>query len=250
MATQKYLPNAPVTEALIDIRVQLSAGVNVENLASVEESIRDGYPAKRKEIRGFEARFEVHEEQLPQTTTIDRGVVGYLYRSADEKQVLQVRQDGFTYSKLRLYKNWEDLRDEAYRLWKYYVDIAKPETITRVALRYINHLTDIPTPIRDYSEYLQTPPRITANLNQENIRSFLTRVVVSEPNSGATAIVTQALESSESAITPIILDIDVFKESNFDGHGHEMWDTLENLRKLKNQIFFDSITEKTTRLYE
>jgi len=250
MATQRYLSNAPITEALVDVRVKLPANVDVESLALIGDFVRERYSAKRKELRGFEARFEVHEEQLPQTTTIDRGVVGYLYRSADEKQVLQVRQDGFTYSKLRPYKNWEDLRDEARRLWKFYVDVAKPETITRVALRYINHLTGIPTPIHDYSEHLKTPPVITANLNQGNIRSFLTRVVVSEPNSGATAIVTQALESAESAITTIILDIDVFKESNFDVNGQEVWEALGSLRDLKNQIFFDSITDRTARLYE
>ena len=45
----------------------------------------------------------------------------------------------------------------------------------------------------------------------------------------------------------MVLDIDVFKEKAFDGQ--EAWDVLDRLRDFKNQIFFDSITEKTAKLY-
>ena len=66
------------------------------------------------------------------------GPDGYLFTSVDGRQVVQARLDGFTFSRLKPYDKWESLRDEARELWQHYVQIASPETVTRVALRYIN----------------------------------------------------------------------------------------------------------------
>lgn len=85
----------------------------------------------------------------------------------------------------------------------------------------------------------------------QGLIGFLTRIVVQEPSLGCTAIVTQALEAvSESEATPVILDIDVFKEEEFDPNGESPWAYLQKLRGFKNRIFFESITPELLELYK
>ena len=95
-----------------------------------------------------------------------------------------------------------------------------------------------------------TPPEVPEKLPQ-GLSSFLTRVVIPIPSLGATAIIIQALEGiSDPSIIPIILDIDVFKEAQFDANGKDAWETIDKLRDLKNEMFFQSITEKTVELFQ
>ena len=156
--------------------------------------------------------------------------------------------DGFTFSRLHPYIKWEELRNEAHRLWLLYKDITCPDSITRVALRYINNL-NIPLPIRDFDAYLTAPPIVPEGLPQ-GVSSFLTRVVIHEPSIGANAIITQALEQVVGEVAPVILDIDVFKLRPEGIEEKDAWDTLEKLRHFKNKIFFKSITNKLKEMFE
>ncbi len=80
--------------------------------------------------------------------------------------------------------------------------------------------------------------------------SFLTRVVIHDPEIDAAAIITQAFEQIvDPKLIPIILDIDVFRQKEVISE-EEAWQTLEKLRHFKNRIFFASITEKTKELFQ
>jgi uncharacterized protein (TIGR04255 family) len=246
MVTSTHLEKAPIVEALIDIRVKLPSEVDIIKLESMGGLISRQYPKKKKRIR-FEGKIDFKEGKLPEhedTSQID----GYIYASEDERYIVQTRLDGFTVSRLKPYETWENLRDEAYRLWEIYVKTVSPEIITRVALRYINRL-ELPLSMGDLDEYLTSPPIIPKNLPQE-ICSFLTRVVIPEESIGAFAIITRAFESVVNNIVPIILDIDVFKKSEFEVDKKDAWEVIDTLREFKNKIFFEFITEKTKELYK
>ena len=49
---------------------------------------------------------------------------------------------------------------------------------------------------------------------------------------------------------PLIFDIDVWKLTNYKSDDEEMWKEFEKLRKFKNDVFFNSITEKTKELFK
>ena len=245
--THKYTPlsKAPITEALIDIRVKPKKGIEVEQLDSIYAIISDQYP-NRQILRRLESRIEFKQEESTVSPDADT-INGYVYTSSDQIQVVQARPDGLTFSRLKPYETWERFRAEAYRLWEMYAEITSPELITRVALRYVNTL-NIPLPIKDFSDYLTSPPVVPPALPQ-GVSSFLTRVVIHESSLDAVAIITQALEQIvDPNFAPIILDIDVFKQSQIGMTKEEAWDVLEKLRHLKNKIFFESITEKLKEL--
>ena len=48
---------------------------------------------------------------------------------------------------------------------------------------------------------------------------------------------------------PLIFDIDVFREQEYASNIEEMWNGFEDLKAFKNQIFFNTITDKCKELF-
>jgi len=248
MTEYLILRNAPITEALIDFRIKIKDGFDVGQIETLYSVISGEYPDKKARHR-LEGRFEFKKGDKPfslSTETID----GYIFTSADKKQVFQARIDGFTFNRLKPNDRWETFREEAQRLWHLFRNLISPE-IVRVGLRYINKF-DIPLfpqPLRDFNEYLTAAPIVPEGLPQ-GVSSFLTRVVIQNQEIDAAAIITQAFEQIiDPKFIPIILDIDAFKQKDRIGE-EEAWQALEDLRLFKNAIFFSSITEKTKELFK
>jgi uncharacterized protein (TIGR04255 family) len=248
MAEYSLLPNAPITEALIDIRIKAKEDFDVAHFLTLHDAISGQYPEKKTRHK-WEGRFEFKKGETPISAGTEK-IDGYIFTSADGKQIFQARIDGFTFNKLKPYDKWETFRDEALRLWELYKDLISPEII-RVALRFINKIDILlfSQTALDFDDYLTAGPIVPKELPQ-GISSFLTRVVIHDPEIDAAAIITQAFEQIvDPKLIPIILDIDVFRQKEVISE-EEAWQTLEKLRHFKNRIFFASITEKTKELFQ
>ena len=243
MAKPQHLSRAPIDEALIDIRVTLPKHTRVlEHLAALDEKFRDQYPDK-KTIREFQYRVDLDHPDIEEKTLKQ---LGFRYTNADNTHVIQATLNGLTLSRLPPYQDWAQLREEAQRVWTIYSDHVQPETITRVAARYINKIK-MPGPPIEFNDYLSYVPVVPKVLPQV-VAGFSSRIVVQDAKAQCVAIITQIFQPSPSEIA-VILDIDVFREKVFGG-GWEAWGTLDMLREFKNLIFFDSITEETVTLYK
>ncbi len=246
MASPESLPNAPITEALLNIRVNTPANTQLDQLGRFPQAIRDRYPHRQDRVL-VQGRLQFSKSDTTLSQSSAHSLDGYNFRSVDRNQVIQVGLAGFTFSRLRPYRSWDSLRDEAKELWQYYKDMASPENITRLSLRYINRL-EIPLPIRDFKDYILTTPEIAPELPQQ-LSSALMRLVL--PISNHVAIVTQTFDTpSNTNILPLILDIDVFHERVYAVDSEEIWEVFEELRILKNDIFFKSITDKAKELFQ
>lgn len=244
-----HFPSAPITEALLDIRVTLPPQANLAKLGTFHDAIKQRYPVKQERV-SWRGHFEVKVTPVAQVSqSAAGGPDGYSFTSVDGRQVVQARLDGFTFSRLKPYDKWEALRDEARELWQHYIEIASPEVVTRVALRYINRI-EIPLPIKDFKEYILTTPEIAPDLPQ-GLDSFFMRMVIPDPKAQAVAIITETVEPIDESNKrlPLIFDIDVFRAVAFNVQDNLMWETFESLHDLKNEIFFKSITPKAKELF-
>lgn len=243
MADIQHLEHAPIREALIDIRSAATTDFN--ELGSAYIKFSDSYPTvenlQRREI-GLKISPEAQLSKVEQQNLN----IGYKYTSTDSKYIVQFRLDGFTFSRLDPYETWESMRDEASRLWTIYLSVAKPEIITRIAVRYINVLA-LPFPINDFKEYLTAPPEVPEGLPQ-TVAGFLSRIVLKEPSINADCIFTQALEDVNQDVVNVVLDIDAFMPFTFNANELDFWGKIEQLRNFKNDVFFKSITNKTIGL--
>lgn len=249
MAEVRHLDNAPITEAIIDIRVKLPSEFTTEAFLELKNTIGERFP-KVEERKLFSSLFGFKKGEPQPPSSKYHGVRGYFFRPEDDKKVAQFRVDGFTFSRLRPYTHWEEMLEEARELWGMYCGIAQPEAIARVAVRYINHI-NIPLPIDDLSDYFTASPRIPDNIRGV-ISGFLSKVVVHDQEMGVATNIVQALEKSKKPdkYITVVLDIDSYKLGDFNADNGEIWYILANLRNLKNQIFFNSITDQTVRLFE
>ncbi|MGQ0695408.1 MAG: TIGR04255 family protein [Nitrospiraceae bacterium] len=254
MARERHLTKAPITEALIDIRVKLPADRQDPKLIKAfSRELQKQFPGQfpeEKELRDVQMMFEVGTTQRQETKSSH---VGYRYDSKDGKRVIQTKVDGFTFSRLKPYENWEALRRDAYATWQVYRDLLKPEAITRVATRFINQI-EIPGPLIDFDDYLTAAPVVPKPLPQA-YSSFLTRMAIPDEINQVMIIITQAFQQGiNPKVIPVVIDIDVFLEKLFENQMESWdtmaWDKIDRLRAIKNRVFFESITETTARLFE
>lgn len=246
MSSGVHLSKAPIVEGLIDIRVKPASAFKPEDLLAIRDLIHEQYPSHKEALR-LQASFEFNEgEGAEQSVKTQK--VGYRFDSADGHYVLQVQRGGFTLSRLKPYETWENLFAEARRLWVHYLNVAQPQAVTRVATRYINRI-ELDAAQLDFDDYLAAPPNVPKRLPQL-IGEFLTRIVLTDKDTGASIVLTQALEPMNLAsnTVPVVIDIDVFKEVALAVDSEEYWQLLSEFRHLKNNAFFGSITDKTLEL--
>jgi uncharacterized protein (TIGR04255 family) len=237
---------APITEALVDIRTQLPAGVSLPDVEALHRFIRSEYPEKQNRTL-WEGSFQLQGEKEPLATTKSQ-LIGYLFKSADGNQIVQFRLDGFSFSRLRPYTRWEEVYQEARRLWEVFRTNTRPIIVSRLATRYINAI-EIPSKQFDYDDYFTTAPRIPDGLPQF-LQHFFTRLVIPFPEEGATAVVLQTpLEKPDPVKSTVILDIDVFADVKLDPIDARIDEIFAILRRVKNDIFFKSVTDKTKELF-
>lgn len=244
MATARHYPRAPITEAIIDIRVRLPESVGVDELEKCHESIREQYPGKAR--RDFaEGRFEVGKRV---GASASQRPVGFLFKSQDGKQVFQARLNGFTMSRLAPYESWEPFRSEARRLWDIYRQTVSPEAVVRLAVRYINRI-DIPTPFDDFDQFLRTIPVVSSDLPQALSGMFM-QLTIPQPDIDCVALLNEALiEPAMPDVASIILDIDLFRTENPPQEEAEIWEFFEILHDRKNDVFEACITEAARKLF-
>jgi uncharacterized protein (TIGR04255 family) len=236
--------NAPITEALIDIRVELPSNITLDSLDAIHSAVSDYYPGKKKRFYLL-GRFSAGDEVGAAAKQTE---MGFSLSSKDSKQIFQARLDGFTFSRLRPYVNWGQLRDEGKRLWEIYRRVASPSSITRVAVRFINQI-DIPSGTIDYKDYFRTTPEVSAVLPQQ-LSGFFMQLQFPQADFGGFLIVTQtAVPPSKPDMNSVVLDIDAFKEGIEIATDDEVWGLLETLRHRKNEFFEGCLTDKARELF-
>jgi uncharacterized protein (TIGR04255 family) len=248
MPTPTHLKNAPITEAIIDFRVKARTAFRPEEFADLRTRLTERFPHV-EEQRGLQATFGIVQGQGQSTVVQDLGLQGYFFKTPDQKTIAQFRVDGFTFNRLQPYTSWHELFPQAMELWRLYCSISIPDAVTRLAVRYINRIV-LPPGAGPFETYLRTAPVIPPELPQY-VSSFLTRVTIHDPAVDIAAHVSQALETS----TPghqlsVILDIDAYKQREFSTDDPTIEQIFDQLRRFKNVIFFNSLTDETLRQFE
>src|SRR6266540_3027463 len=244
-----HLQEAPITEALIDARCELPSDVNLKTLAGLHDAFGAAYP-KKLLVAEWQQQIQLGtSEAPPEAKAPTGGPQGYRFDSSDGLQVLQARINGFTLSRLRPYQDWHHLITEFKRCWEFYVTIAGVKRVSRIATRFINRIA-VPTPVAEIADWLYTRPELPSGLNFSISDYSLTFVAPCDEN-GTSAIIRQFTEAADRTLSiPIIFDIDVFREVSLTPPSlKEMWSILDELRTIKNQVFFSSITPRTLSLF-
>lgn len=247
--TGKKYKKSPITEALIDIKVDpVMPRSKIDNIRTFHDQIKDYFP-KSKDRRMFEAKLSFQKDGGTNTEHVDHGVDGVQFWSADEKEVVQYRLDGYTFSRLQPYQSWEEHFPIAIKYWKKYLDTLRPMAVKRIAVRYINQI-DIPQTRVNLEEYLENSPSPAKGLPQD-LDQFLTRLIINNGD-GVKAGITQTMQPSPSLNSiRVLLDIDVFLDLSIQSNKTgEIQEKLENMHLFAEEIFEKTLTNKTKELFD
>ncbi len=242
MPVSRHYNNAPITEALIDIHVQLPSGADLNVLDRFRSAIAATYPREEKRIE-FQAQFVAGESPDAKS---EQKQIGYAFYSSDGRQVVQGRLNGFTFSRLAPYKDWEHMRDEARKQWSLFVELVRPEKIAGVVLRYINQIR-MPAAEVDLKQFFRTYPEIAPELSQ-TMSGYYMSVQVPQLDLDCVLVLTQTTVPAQPGSATVVLD-QFLSAQNRDIPEDELWSLLEKFRNRKNEIFEYSITDKTRELF-
>ena len=246
-----HLPRAPIVEAIIDWRAKLAPGFDVLKLKEAAHALSPKYSFV-DEQRLFQFKFKYASKQSlgtdPQQTSQDLGIQGYRFRSGDKLEIAVLKPTGFSFSRLKPYTNWDSVFGEAQRIWQIYRSVARPEEVTRIAVRYINRI-GLSMPVGDFSRYLIKPFELPKEIPQL-MTSALYRVVVHDPQSGISTNITQVIEGHpESGTLPFILDIDAYIAKPMNPNVDNFAASFAPLREMKNRVFFGTLTDETISMF-
>lgn len=245
---ERQYPNAPITEAVIDLVVQPVEGISLEGLGGIQD---EAY-SQKEPITFNQVQFTGTGATTTQETK------GWRFRSGDGLYIYQARLNGFGASRLAPYQNWKAFSEEARRLWKRYRESARPVAIQRLGLRYINRI-DIPLPLNDFGEYLLTAPLVSPHLPQglSNYVMSLTIPIDDVVTVAVTEAILNQVLPNQAVVAPaksdtvsILLDIDVSQPLDWSSTEEHLWERFEYLRKVKNHVFESCITDKTRELFQ
>jgi uncharacterized protein (TIGR04255 family) len=243
MEPQPRYSRPPIREALIEVQVTLPPGVTADTLAQVQVGQEEAYPTRDRLY--FQHAVPLAGDGTPPAPGLS--LIGHSFHSRDGKQVVHARLNGFLFSRLQPYEGWQPFRNEARRLWEIYRAVARPEVITRVALRYVNQL-DIPLSAANLKDYVRVVPDVPPGL-PPTVSDFFMQLQIPQEGLRAMLFLNEAtLKPSPPGGASILLDIDLFREAGPPQEEASLWDFVERLHARKNQVFEECITDRTREL--
>jgi uncharacterized protein (TIGR04255 family) len=246
---QSRLTRAPIVEAVLDIDCDIPAA---KDLAALERDAQSffgrAYPKFRtRYLQEHEIR---HQEGTPTEMVVRRGLHALQFLLEDEKQLVQVRPQGYSFNRLAPYSTLDDYLPEIERTWRQFVELAAPAQVRQIRLRYINRiLLPLSAGTVNLKHYLKFSPRIPDE-DRFTLSDFLNQHSATEIESGNVVNTVLTCQAQESEFLPVIFDIEVAsKASGVTTDWAWMLAKILELRALKNRVFRNTLTKRCISLF-
>ncbi len=242
-----HLEHAPIVEAVVHWRARSENTLEAEQLQTQLKNQLPDYPTVRsqQEVQ-LEAQIGPDGTAQSQRTNWH----GFRLESKDGRYIAQFTRNGFVFSRLTPYEDWDRFTDEAKRLWKLHVELTGPSEIERLGVRFINRI--VPVELDKLDKVLALPPRPPGELPLP-INEFLHRSQYDIPGYayGINVIQTTQPPAPPEDSPAIIVDIDVFTTTTMALDDAVIDERLKEMRWLKNKAFYALLAdEMITRFKE
>jgi uncharacterized protein (TIGR04255 family) len=235
----------PITEAIIEIRFAepLEKGLVDKVSTNLKKNYKNSEPY---------SEFGLHIDVSNQSTKFEQGEAGYRMSSDDRTDILIVTTNKFTVSRLAPYLGWEYLIERAYSNWSNWKRIIGYKKIWRVGVRYINRI-DIPieagTSLK-VEDYITVRPETSPALPAMS-HYAMQLVMPLQKDHCKLLINTATIPSPLLNNASFVLDFDLSCEgAHVPQKDEDLWNLIEQIRKHKNDVFEDCITEKSRALFQ
>ena len=229
-----HLNRAPIVEAVIHWRARSEKALDRENFLEQLKTKLPDYPnvQSQQEVQ-LEAQFGPEGAAQAQPARWH----GFRFESKDQPYIAQFTRNGFVFSRVTPYEDWDRFAAEAKRLWRIHLDLAEPSEIERLGVRFINRI--VPVDLGHLDEILTLPPQSPDGLALP-IAEFLHRSLFEVPGH---AYRVHVIQTSQPPTPPenapgLIVDIDVFTTTTTELDDAVIDERLGEMRWLKNKAFY------------
>lgn len=176
--------NPPVVEALCEVYFAESSWDDTAPGAFYER-VKNDFPKKRQK--------EIQEATITMGPEISSAGVQRLpswmqFLTEKGDQMIQVAENLLVVNQLLPYRHFEDWEQVVYKAFTVYNEVAPPQRITRIGLRYINRI-EIPGEKISMEDFFAIYPQLPQSLGNMH-GPFLVRVEVPQAEQGHTVLIT------------------------------------------------------------
>lgn len=242
------LDRAPIVEAVVDIDCDTPVGRSLESLKeSAKSAFGSAYQVFR--LRIVQAHRFVLDPDLLKPPQSETAVGALQFFKADEKQLVQVRSNGFSFNRLAPYGSFDEYLPEIRRTWDQYREFATPSQVRRLSLRYINRIILPAREEIELNEYFRVAPRLPDETGFV-LTGFTQQQTATERTTGNIVQTVLAGQPPVTDGTPIIFDNTAQAELATEPAD---WESIERklleLRWLKNRVFRLTLTDTCLNLF-
>ena len=241
------LNNPPVGVALAQIKMN-TEDFSIQKVDVVDKQIKEFLPIRKE---GTQVNIGLGKSNLPLgvskiSATSDVKIATYLYFSKEQKVKLEISGDTITYVSEDRYTGWTDFKNSVLGFLNILERVFGQSEIQRTSIRFINRFSFIE--FDNPEDYINTFISSADESQQYPLRQYGFRLVMDIPDSDTYAIVNHNVEHVIDGNFLYTFDIDVLNNQKLLYSLDSIDNCLEDLRNIKNNIFFKTLTEKTLLL--
>lgn len=241
------LENPPVVVALAQVKFNLK-DFKVKSVLEYDTSLKHKLPIRKGNIQ---VGLNFGDKTIPlgesRVSGISNAEIGsYIYLSTNQKTKLEISEDTLTYIDEGSYVGWDKFIETALSLFNILSPLLENAEIQRTSIRFVNRF--IFDEFNDPKTYFNALISSTDGSSPYPLRQYGFRMLMDVPNSDIYSIVNHNVENIQQDKYLYTFDIDVLDRQKLVFDINTMNHSFENLRSIKNKIFFDTITDKTMQL--
>lgn len=240
------LDRPPVVLSMFQMKYEWNEE-NLDSFVSLDSEIRKKFP---KMVKNIAAKINIpsdriHVGRTTVTGSSDAKIDRYTYLSEDQKSKLVITEDAISYINESKYVGWNHFSSEVSDCLALLGLVLDSKIITRTSIRFVNNF-EFET-FENPEEYVKT--MIVSSEDEVlpyPVLKYGFRMIL-DVNDNVYSIVNQNFDNP--AGKPIyIFDIDVLDRRNIVFDPDIILSIVNDLRIVKNDIFFNNLTKKTLDL--
>lgn len=239
------LNNSPIVLAILQIQFELPEDYDVKNFLTNEKALKVELPFKQNDFSG-----NINIPSIPvvgiSTAQISSSISGYSFFNKETQRIVSINKNSFTYSSEAKYEGWEGFKNEGLKYFSLFSDILSSIELTRLSVRFINKI-NLPL-----DENLLNYFKITISAQEGAVKYpsdfFSLKFRSSIPGTKISTNLGLSLEERNHESLGYVFDIDVLDHEIRKYDLDKISESFDNLREVKNDIFFSCITEKTVSM--
>jgi uncharacterized protein (TIGR04255 family) len=245
--------NPPIEEAVCDF--QFAPGVDWDPTlpGRLYEKLKDTYGEKPRQLQLVESQLQgPNSEGSPSFSLRHQfGKTRIQLLAENGTRIVGISEHQLSIHMLRPYTKWEDFRPRIMQALAAYREIANPEGVTRLGLRYINRIV-INQSNPELGEYFTIPPKFPQVEPPTRMLAFFNRKETEFLDKPIRIVVTFAdVEPRSSENASYLLDLDIICIRTDDPIPlDDVPEVMEDMKNRHRDVFESLVTEASRRLFD